>query len=122
VSESQEQLLAAATRGDHAAFELLVEPHRRELYVHSYRMLGSVQDAEAATQESMLAAWRGLAGFEGRSSLRTWLFRVATNVCLRLSSRRPRRILSFDHGPARSDTGDLGGATDRTDLARASAR
>ena len=103
---SEERLLADARRGDEAAFELLVQ--RRELYAHCYRMLGSVQDAEDALQESLLAAWRGLAGFEGRSSLRTWLFRVATNTCLRLSSRRPRRILSFDHSPARSDTRDLG--------------
>ncbi|MEV7802380.1 RNA polymerase subunit sigma-70 [Microbispora sp. NPDC088329] len=93
---------------DEAAFESLVERHRGEIYTHCYRMLGSVQDAEDALQESLLAAWRGLPGFEGRSSLRTWLFRVATNVCLRLSSRRPRRMLSFDHGPARSGTRDLG--------------
>jgi RNA polymerase sigma-70 factor (TIGR02960 family) len=105
---SEEQLLADARRGDEAAFELLVERHRGELYAHCYRMLGSVQDAEDALQESLLGAWRGLAGFEGRSSPRTWLFRVATNACLRLSSRRPRRMLSFDHGPARSDTRDLG--------------
>jgi RNA polymerase sigma-70 factor (TIGR02960 family) len=105
---SEERLLADARRGDEAAFELLVARHRGELYAHCYRMLGSVQDAEDALQESLLGAWRGLAGFEGRSSLRAWLFRVATNACLRLSSRRPRRVLSFDHGPARSDTGDLG--------------
>jgi RNA polymerase sigma-70 factor (TIGR02960 family) len=103
---SEERLLADARRGDEAAFELLVQ--RRELYAHCYRMLGSVQDAEDALQESLLAAWRGLAGFEGRSSVRTWLFRVATNACLRLSARRPRRILSFDFSPARSDTRDLG--------------
>jgi len=71
-------------------------------------MLGSVQDAEDAVQEWLLGAWRGLAGFEGRSSLRTRLFRVATNVCLRLGARRPRRMLSFDHGPARADVHDLG--------------
>jgi RNA polymerase sigma factor (sigma-70 family) len=71
-------------------------------------MLGSVQDAEDAVQESLLGAWRGLTGFEGRSSLRTWLYSVATNACLRLSSRRPGRMLSSDHGPARSDTRDLG--------------
>jgi RNA polymerase sigma-70 factor (TIGR02960 family) len=94
--------------GDEAAFELLVERHRAELYAHFYRMLGSVQDAEDAVQESLLAAWRGLASFGGRSSLRTWLYTVATNACLRLSSRRPRRIMSFDHGPARSDSRDLG--------------
>ncbi|HET6920102.1 MAG TPA: RNA polymerase subunit sigma-70 [Jiangellaceae bacterium] len=105
---TEERLLADARRGDEAAFELLVERHRRELYAHCYRMLGSVQDAEDALQESLLAAWRGLASFEGRSSVRTWLFRVATNSCLRLSSQRPRRRLSFDHGPARTDTRDLG--------------
>jgi RNA polymerase sigma-70 factor (TIGR02960 family) len=105
---SEERLLADARRGDEAAFELLVGRHRGELYGHCYRMLGSVQDAEDALQESLLGAWRGLAGFEGRSSLRAWLFRVATNACLRLSSRRPRRMLSFDHGPARSDSHDLG--------------
>jgi RNA polymerase sigma-70 factor (TIGR02960 family) len=105
---SEERLLADARRGDEAAFELLVGRHRRELHAHCYRMLGSVQDAEDAVQEALLGAWRGLAGFEGRSSLRAWLFRVATNACLRLSSRRPHRMLSFDHGPARSDTHDLG--------------
>ena len=104
---SEEQLLADA-RGDEAAFELLVERHRGELYAHCYRMLGSVQDTEDAVQESLLGAWRCLAGFDGRSSLRTWLYKVATNACLRLSSLRPRRMLSFDHGPARSDTRDLG--------------
>src|SRR5437762_13518868 len=101
-------LISRARAGDSDAFRALTEPHRRELTVHCYRMLGSVQDAEDAVQEALLAAWRGLAGFEGRSSVRTWLFRVATNVCLRLSSRRPRRMLSFDHGPARRDTSDLG--------------
>jgi RNA polymerase sigma-70 factor (TIGR02960 family) len=105
---SEERLLADARRGDEAAFELLVERHRGELYAHCYRMLGSIQDAEDAVQESLLGAWRGLAGFEGRSSLRTWLFRVATNACLRLGARRPRRMLSFDHGPARADVHDLG--------------
>jgi RNA polymerase sigma-70 factor (ECF subfamily) len=105
---SEEQLLAEAAAGDEAAFEQLIERHRGELYAHCYRMLGSVQDAEDAIQESLLGAWRGLAGFEGRSSLRTWLYSVATNACLRLSSRRPRRMLSSDHGPARSDIHDLG--------------
>jgi RNA polymerase sigma-70 factor (TIGR02960 family) len=106
--EGEQALLAAARRGDGAAFERLAERHRRELYAHCYRMLGSVQDAEDAVQEALLGAWRGLASFEGRSSLRTWLFRVATNACLRLSARRPRRMLSFDHGPARAATHDLG--------------
>jgi RNA polymerase sigma-70 factor (ECF subfamily) len=105
---AEAQLLAAARQGDEAAFEGLVQRHRGELYAHCYRMLGSVHDAEDALQESLLGVWRGLRGFEGRSSLRTWLFRVATNACLRLSSRRPRRMLSFDHAPARSDPHDLG--------------
>jgi RNA polymerase sigma-70 factor (TIGR02960 family) len=71
-------------------------------------MLGSVQDAEDALQESLLGAWRGMAGFEGRSSLRAWLYRVSTNACLRLIARRPRRMLSVDHGPPRRDSDDLG--------------
>jgi RNA polymerase sigma-70 factor (ECF subfamily) len=85
-------LIERAQAGDDAAFSQLVEPHRRELMVHCYRMLGSAQDAEDALQETMLAAWRGLAGFEGRSSVRTWLYRVATSRCLnalRAGSRRP---------------------------------
>lgn len=100
--------LAGARRGDSAAFERLVDPYRRELYAHCYRMLGSVQDAEDALQEALLAAWRGLPGFEGRSSLRAWLYRIATNVCLRLIDRRPQRILSPDYGPPCTDTADLG--------------
>ena len=105
---SEPELLASARRGDSAAFERLVARHRRELYAHCYRMLGSVQDAEDALQESLLGAWRGIAGFEGRSSLRAWLYRVSTNACLRLLARRPRRMLSVDHGPPRRDTADLG--------------
>jgi RNA polymerase sigma-70 factor (TIGR02960 family) len=101
-------LLTAAQQGDSAAFGELTAGHRRELYAHCYRMLGSVQDAEDAVQEALLAAWRGMAGFERRSSLRAWLYRIATNVCLRLIDRRPRRILSPEHGPPRSDTADLG--------------
>jgi RNA polymerase sigma-70 factor (TIGR02960 family) len=85
-------LLGQAKRGDADAFRQLVDPFRRELEVHCYRILGSAQDAEDATQEIMLAAWEGLAGFEGRSSIRTWLYRVATRRCLnalRSASRRP---------------------------------
>jgi RNA polymerase sigma-70 factor (TIGR02960 family) len=89
-------------------FDQLVATYRGELLAHSYRMLGSRQDAEDAVQESLLAAWKGLAGFEGRSSLRTWLYRVTTNACLRLIERRPRRMLSYDHGPSRTDVHDLG--------------
>jgi RNA polymerase sigma-70 factor (ECF subfamily) len=101
-------LIAAARHGDSRAFERLVDPYRRELYAHCYRMLGSVHDAEDAVQEALLAAWRGLPGFEGRSSLRAWLYRITTNVCLRQIERRPRRVLSPDYGPPRTDTADLG--------------
>jgi RNA polymerase sigma-70 factor (TIGR02960 family) len=101
-------LLAAACRGDERAFERLVEGHRRGLRAHCYRMLGSTQDAEDALQESLLAAWRGLAGFAGRSSLRAWLYRVTTNACLRLIERRPKRILTPDFGPAWAQTEELG--------------
>lgn len=85
-------LVERAREGDAAAFTRLVEPHRREIQLHCYRILGSVQDAEDALQEAMLSAWQGLGGFEGRSSVRTWLYRVATNRCLdalRSRSRRP---------------------------------
>jgi RNA polymerase sigma-70 factor (TIGR02960 family) len=71
-------------------------------------MLGSVQDAEDCLQESLLGAWRGLASFQGRSSVRAWLYQITTHACLRLISRRPRRILSSDHGPPWRKTGDLG--------------
>ena len=104
----ESELLVAARRGDPAAFEQLVSRHRRELYAHCYRMLGSVQDAEDAVQESLLGAWRGLANFEGRGSVRAWLYQITTNACLRLISRRPRRILSPDYGPPRRNTDDLG--------------
>jgi RNA polymerase sigma-70 factor (TIGR02960 family) len=100
--------LAAAQAGDEDAFAELVAGHRRELHVHCYRMLGSLEDAEEALQETMVAAWRGLRGFEQRSSLRAWLYRIATNCCLRLASRRPQRIVSWDHGPARAPDDDLG--------------
>ncbi|SFO86084.1 RNA polymerase sigma-70 factor, ECF subfamily [Geodermatophilus dictyosporus] len=99
--------VAAARAGDEAAFTRLAQRHRRELAAHCYRMLGSPHDAEDALQETLLAAWRGLPGFEGRSSLRTWLYRVATSVCLRQARRRPR-LLSPDAGPPRSDVTDLG--------------
>jgi RNA polymerase sigma-70 factor (ECF subfamily) len=95
-----DSLLAAARAGDEQAFERLVVPHHRELQAHCYRMLGSLHDAEDALQETMVAAWRGLAGFEGRSSVRTWLYRIATNCCLRQAERRPPRILSWDHVPS----------------------
>jgi RNA polymerase sigma-70 factor (TIGR02960 family) len=100
--------LAAAQAGDEDAFAALLAPHRHELRVHCYRMLGSADDADDAVQETLLAAWKGLAGFEQRSSLRAWLYRIATNCCLRMAERSQRRMLSWDHGPARSPDDDLG--------------
>ncbi len=94
------RLLEAARAGDEHAFRRLMEPYRPELHAHGYRMLGSVHDAEDALQESMLRAWRGLARFEGRSSLRSWLYTIVTNACLNLIKRRPKRMLPLDHGPA----------------------
>lgn len=87
------ELVDLARAGDEQAFGELVAPYRRELQVHCYRILGSVLDAEDALQETLLAAWQGLAGFEGRSSIRVWLFQIATRRCLnalRSASRRPR--------------------------------
>jgi RNA polymerase sigma-70 factor (TIGR02960 family) len=85
-------LISRARAGDDEAFQELTEPYRRELLVHCYRMLGSLQDAEDALQDALLAAWQGLAGFEERASMRTWLYRIVTNRCLnalRSASRRP---------------------------------
>src|ERR671911_9846 len=93
------QLLSAARNGDEDAYRRLVEPRRAELHAHCYRMLGSVHDAEAALQDALLRAWRGLGRFEGRSSLRAWLYRIATNTCLDVVARRPQRVLPIDYGP-----------------------
>jgi RNA polymerase sigma-70 factor (TIGR02960 family) len=87
-------LISRARAGDGAAFDELTEPYRRELQVHCYRMLGSLEDAEDALQDTLLAAWRGLGAFEGRASLRTWLYQVATRRCLdarRAAARRPAK-------------------------------
>jgi RNA polymerase sigma-70 factor, ECF subfamily len=82
-----------------AAFEQLIADHRRELFAHCYRMLGSTADAEDALQDALLRAWRALPKFEGRSSLRSWLYRITTNACLRAIERRPPRVLPIDYGP-----------------------
>src|SRR5688572_23907647 len=96
---TEAELLERAKAGDEDAFGRLVEPHRGPLYAHAYRMLGSTADAEDAVQESLLGAWRGLARFEGRSSLRSWLYRIATNSSLKIIERRPKRVLPVDYGP-----------------------
>src|SRR5436190_2136471 len=96
----QRELLQTARGGDGDAYRRLVEPHRSELQAHCSRMLGSVQDAEDALQETLLRAWRGLRGFEGRSSLRSWLYKIATNASLKAIERRPKRVLPIDYAPA----------------------
>ncbi len=86
-------LLEQARGGDERAYDALVAPYRAELHAHCYRMLASFHDAEDALQEALLRAWRGLAGFEGRSSVRAWLYKIATNAALDLAQRRSRREL-----------------------------
>jgi RNA polymerase sigma-70 factor, ECF subfamily len=95
----ERELLEAARSGDEGAFSRLVEPRRGELHAHCYRMLGSVHDAEDAVQETLLRAWRGIDRFEGRSSLRSWLYTVATNTCLNQIAKRPKRVLPMDYAP-----------------------
>ena len=111
---SEARIVAAARAGDEAAFARLVERYRRELHVHSYRMLGSLEDAEDAVQETFLRAWRHRAGFriEGRWSFRAWLYRIATNACLDVLARRPRRFLPYDVAPPADPTVPPGAAVD----------
>jgi RNA polymerase sigma-70 factor, ECF subfamily len=99
-SAREARLLDTARHGNEDAFEQLIAPHRRELHAHCYRMLGSVHDAEDVLQEALLRAWRALARFERRSSLRSWLYTIATNACLTAIERRPKRVLPIDYGPA----------------------
>ncbi|MFC7040286.1 sigma-70 family RNA polymerase sigma factor [Nonomuraea rubra] len=98
VPDTVAELLEPARAGDGEAFRRLIEPYRREIQVHCYRILGSVQDAEDLLQETLLAAWRGIGDFEERASLRTWLYRIATNRCLnalRAAGRRPRDAAAY---------------------------
>jgi RNA polymerase sigma-70 factor (ECF subfamily) len=103
-------LLKLARDGDEEAFSELVGPHRAQLRAHSYRMLGSVHDAEDALQEALLRAWRGLGGFEGRSSVRSWLYSIVTNAALDITRHRSRRELPVDFGPAAGQADHLGAA------------
>jgi RNA polymerase sigma-70 factor (ECF subfamily) len=96
----ERDLLESARDGGEQAFADLVSPYRRELHAHCYRMLGSVHDAEDSLQDAMLRAWKGLARFDGRGSLRSWLYTIATNTCLDAIGRRPKRVLPIDYGPA----------------------
>jgi len=107
--------VAQAQNGDDAAFSRLVEPLRRELHAHGYRMLGSAHDADDAVQEALLRAWRSLPRFEGRSSVRTWLYAVVTRTCLDILRGRGNRALPVDLGP--SSTRAVVGDTALTDVA-----
>jgi RNA polymerase sigma-70 factor (ECF subfamily) len=102
----QEAILAAARAGDESAFAALVEPHRRELRVHCYRMLGSFDEAEDLVQDTFLRAWKAIGGFAGRSTVRAWLYRIATNACLDALDGRARRVL-----PHQVNTPSGGGET-----------
>jgi RNA polymerase sigma-70 factor, ECF subfamily len=100
LTPAEAELLGRARMGDDRAYGELVDPHRRSLHAHCYRMLGSLEDADDAMQDALLRAWRGIGRFQGRSSLRTWLYTIATNACLQLARRRPGRVLPRDYGPA----------------------
>jgi RNA polymerase sigma-70 factor, ECF subfamily len=99
VIEETEGVAAALRAGDEATFAALAERYRRQLHVHCYRLLGSVDDAEELVQETFLRAWRGRADFEGRSLFRTWLYRIATNLCLNALERGQRRVRPQDVAP-----------------------
>lgn len=105
-------VLDAVRGGDASAFAALAERYRRPLLAHCYRMLGSIDDAEDLVQETLLRAWRGRAEFEGRSLFRTWLYRIATNVCLNALERAPRRVMPQDVAPPVKSGFDPAGARD----------
>jgi RNA polymerase sigma-70 factor, ECF subfamily len=104
--------VAAAQAGDEVAFAGLVEPHRRELQVHCYRMLGSFEDSEDLVQETFLRAWRRRETFQGRSTFRAWLYRIATNACLDFLQRNPRRPRTRRAAPAGNPAAALAPATE----------
>jgi RNA polymerase sigma-70 factor (ECF subfamily) len=104
-ADRERDLLAAARRGDEDAYSALVAPYRAALHAHCYRMLGSLPDAEDTLQDALMRAWRGLPRFEGRSSLRSWLYTIATNACLKAIERRPRRVFPLEYGGP-GDPGD----------------
>jgi RNA polymerase sigma-70 factor (ECF subfamily) len=108
-AREEKGLLDTARGGDQEAFARLVKPHRGMLHAHCYRMLGSVHDAEDAHQDTLLRAWRGLSGFDGRSALSSWLYRIATNVCLNAITKRKRRVLPVDFGDSSVDPHDAVG-------------
>jgi len=95
----EERLIAAAMAGDQEAFGRLTQPYHRELHVHCYRMLGSFHDAEDLVQETLLRAWRSLGTFQGRAQFRSWLYKIATNACLKELERHPARVLVRDFSP-----------------------
>jgi RNA polymerase sigma-70 factor (ECF subfamily) len=107
-------VVAAARAGDESAFATLVERHRHELHVHCYRMLGSFDESEDLVQETFLRAWKNLDGFEGRSTLRAWLYRIATNACLDILDGRARRVLPNHLSPPAHPSAGL---PPRTDIA-----
>ena len=109
-----ESLLALARNGDEGAFRALVEAHRAELHAHCYRMLASYHDAEDALQETLIRAWRALPGFEGRSTVRAWLYKIATNAALDVAKRRYRRELPVSHGPPITTGGGPGASLAET--------
>ena len=127
IDAEQGLLLAAARDGDERAFETLVAAHQRALHVHCYRMLGSYDDADEATQETLLRAWRGLSTYEHRAPLRHWLYRIATTTCLKLMDRRERQPISIADVPYLQPYPDrlldaLGGPQTRIPAARAETR
>src|SRR3954454_4091278 len=110
---STDAATTAIRAGDDDDFAALVERHRRELQVHCYRMVGSLEDAEDLVQETALRAWRKRGDFAGRSTFRAWLYRIATNACLDLLQRRPSRVLPMDVAPAADPEQELPSPSER---------